>query len=202
MDLLKHIILTLAMVQFAFQVNAQKLRMSQVSTSYLAPLAVDQGANVGVGFVFHEWNTTKEGKKGLEKTHHHTLYLQPQLGYITKWRFYSGYLANLEAGWRFGKKGRSVYGGFGVGLGYLNKQEVLTLRTHTNGSTEVVERQARNFFFPSVNYQLGMRLYRNLHLFSKVHYGYQISSTYASQSLVMPELGLHLNLLNKTKADE
>lgn len=196
---LKYILLLTAVASITLQSSAQKLEIDQVSLAYFAPLAVDPGLKAGVGFSFHKWNKTRENKKGISKTYNHKLYIQPQLAYISKWRFYTSYLANVEAGWKFQQEGKRFYSGFGMGLGYIYRQEVLNLRVFFDGSTKVVETEARNYFFPSVNYQMGMKFYRKIDLFSKIHYGYQFSSKYTSESNLILEIGFHLNLMNKNK---
>ena len=199
---LKYILLITVIVPFAIRLSAQKLKMDQVSLAYFAPLAVDPGAKVGVGFSFREWNRTRDNKNGDSKTYNHKLYLQPQLAYFSKWRLYSSFLANVEAVWEIKKEGKRFYSGFGVGLGYMHRREVLTLRTHFDGSTEVVETEVRKYCLPTMNYQLEMKLYSGLDLFSKIHWGYQISSKYISEGAVMLEIGLHFKLANKVNTNE
>lgn len=199
---LKYILLLISVTHLTLQANAQEIKIDQVSLAYFAPLAVDPGAKVGFGFSFREWTKTKESKEGHPKVWNHKLYVQPQLAYFSKWRFYSSYFVNVETGWQFRKESNRFYSGLGAGLGYIHRREVLTLRTFFDGSTKVLETEGRNFIFPSVNYQLGMKLYRRLDLFSKLHYGYKFSSEHTSESALILEMGLNINLNDKSGTDE
>ena len=167
-----------------------------ISIGYFGHGAIRPGVKVGVDIPLKALSGENADRE-TAKSGHNTLYLSPQLAGFSRHNFYTGLLVNAELGIRRTWNGRRFSLAYGIGLGYLNRWEVLTVTADFNGKVVSRERERRGHLLPTATAEIGYNLSSKLNLYVKPSYGMQFSSGRERAGNFFFELGLKLFLINQ-----
>lgn len=166
---------------------------TEVSIGYMGHGVIRPGAHIGLDFPIKTWQTDRKEQQ---------MVLNPSLGIFTRSRFYTSGLLNTSLSFKTQVLDRKHSHAFGIGLGYLARNEVMALTTDFAGGIISREKELRNFIMPSIHYAYRHRLGTNTDIYSRLTYGKRYGANRESAGVIFMELGLYLPLQFTSKEHE
>ncbi len=150
------------------------------------PYVIQPGIKVGPAFGLKKWSLERGSR-----TKPASLFVSPQIGVFVRPKNHISYVINGDLGYKM-KSGKSnFYMAASAGLGYLMTDQLLST-TIDLGSGDVVgkDRELRNYFLPTINFELGKEAQKKIGWFTKFSYSRKISSKVEDSAFFAVELGL------------
>ncbi len=165
-----------------------------ISIGYYGPYLIQPGLKIGTSFNLKEWGV-ENSKKNEASTRSQSFFISPQIGLFTKPEDHTSFIINADIGYQ----AKKIYSAFSIGLGYLAEFEIISISLNLGtGEIDRKNRERRDYFVPTINYELSSAINSNIRWFSKFSYGRKISSKVENSAIFIIEIGIKLNL-NKIK---
>ena len=168
-----------------------------ITIAYWGHYTIQPGFRLGTELTYKQWEVIKE-RKGAPISIWKSFYLRPQIGFYTRPTVHNNFLVNAEIGYKKQKRLKKNYSSFSLGIGFLRRYQILS---HTvdlgSGETTDKDREAYNYFMPTVNYELGRTINTKFGWFTKFTIGTMISAEEESSTVFFQELGLKYYLNKK-----
>lgn len=172
-----------------------QLSSTQLTFAYYGNVAFEQGARIGAQFHLQQWDIAEENKK--PKTY--SLYLQPNLGFISRPLFYSNFQAAVDCGIRRWGKQSKYYHALNAGLGYLARMEIVSFTVDFKGEVIAREREVWDYLMPMLSYEVGKNIAHDIGWFVKLNYGLRLPLQESQEQSGMPLLEVGIKLPLKAK---
>ncbi len=165
-----------------------------VFVGYFGPYIIQPGIKIGTHFDVKEWQTEKTKKKG-DFIRKQGLFVSPQIGAFTRINNHTSFLLNADFGYKRQKEGRAFYSAYSIGLGYLIESQIIFSSIDLgSGNVNSKDREIRNYFLPTINYEFGQEPNPKIGWYTKFSYGRKISAQVEDSAAFMIELGLKFKM--------
>ncbi|MEO1260973.1 MAG: hypothetical protein AAFZ15_19390 [Bacteroidota bacterium] len=165
-----------------------------ISLGYFGHYAIQPGLKVGTQFNLKEWKTAGD-KKGKTITKYKSFFIGPQLGFFSFPGNHTSFLISADLGYKRIKSPKNKYSAFSIGLGYLAESRVLSMVIDlSDGGVNNKEREWRNYFLPTINYEFGRQINPVLSWYGKSSLGMKLSTEREGSMSVFTELGVKINI--------
>ncbi len=177
-----------------WEIKAQmQLSNPTLSLGYFGQGGIRPGGKVALDFELQSY--TKEKTKGERvKTKRTTLFAGPQFALYGRPNYYSSYLAQIRGGVNRRTEGGKFHSSLSAGLGYQLTLELISFDVDFSGKKTNRQREARHYFFPTINYQAGLDLGDRFRVYLGLTYGVQLSGKYEAVSQGFLEGGINYKL--------
>jgi len=186
------IILLLVLMPFALLAQTESKKIS-ISAGYWGHTFINPGAKIGVHIKLKDWTLNQTVKKRQEKVNVQktiSLFVNPQVGFYTKPTFYTNLAINTDIGVKWKRNDLKFYSAVSIGLGYLANFEITSISVNFQGETIGETRERRDFFTPTLNYEVGHQFIPNLGWYAKLSLGTTISPISEATGFIFGELGV------------
>lgn len=167
-------------------VAQQQNKVIPLSIGLYNPYFIQPGIKIGTAFNLKKWeiDTSDKIKSG-------SLFASPQMGIFTRLQNHVSYMLNLDLGYNAINNKRRFYIAPSLGLGYLITDQVLSTTIDlSNGNIVGKDREIRNYFLPTINFEFGKGMNKKIGWFAKLSYGRKISFKIEDSAFFAFELGL------------
>lgn len=189
---MKNIIVVLALIISSNFLFAQSETKSlPLSIGYFSNYGFQPGVKIGTQFHLKNWESEHEGKKG-NFTKSKSYFINPQIGFYSWIGNDINFLLNTEIGYQRIKSSKNTFSAISIGLGYLAESEVIAITYNlSDGSIKEKNRELRNHFLTTINYEFGKAINSKLAWYGKPSLGWKLSNN--SSMVVLIEAGLKFN---------
>ena len=189
--LLSHLFLIAGMALLGGKLTAQTSEQAlPITVGYWGNLATQPGIKVGAQLTLKDWQKEKGDKVKGRK-----LFVRPEIGVYNRHRNNTNLLVGAEAGIQLQREGRKFFHSVGLGLGYLGRSQILSIRFSLgDGSIVGKEREWRSYILTTLNYTFGSEITSRLAWYGKASVGPALSFTREPTTMAFLEVGLRINL--------
>ena len=167
-------------------VAQQESEVIPVSVGVYCPYVFQPGIKIGTAVNLKKW----EVEKG-DRIKSRSLFTSPQIGLFVRPQNHNSYVLNLDLGYKIKSNKRRIYIAPSLGLAYLMADQILSTTVDlSNGNIVEKDREIRNYFLPTINFELGNEKNKKIGWYTKLSYGRKISSQIEDSGFFALELGL------------
>lgn len=168
----------------------QEDKITPISIGFYGPYIIQPGIKIGTAFDLKEWKIEKEQNLKSRK-----LFVSPQIAAFIRPKNHTSFILNVDVGYIIKKSQSNFYIAPSVGLGYLMTSQILSNTIDlSNGEINEKDRELRNYFLPTLNFELGKQATEKMGWFTKLSYGRKVSSKIENAAFFALELGVKFHL--------
>jgi hypothetical protein len=190
---MKRIIFCLLMLLCCYPLLSQGSEKGiPISIGLYAPYFIQPGLRVGSSVSLKSW---KGDKASTSFTQAKTLFVNPQIGFFVRPGNHRNLLVSSDVGMKWHKAERPFYKAASIGLGYLNRFQIVSSTIDlSTGEVSGRNRERIDFFLPMANLELGHRPMKSIGWYTKLSYGRNMSAKIENASFFAIETGLNFRL--------
>ena len=165
---------------------------NSLNVAYIGQYSFEPGIKVGFQSHIQHWESEKETN--------YTIFLSPQVGVFTRPGKNTSSLFNFESGVRRQKTDKKTYSSFGLSLGYLLQNELLSFGVDlATGDKINKERELYQAILPMVNYEFGKDVSSKIAWYLKLSAGHKFYFNRDNALTFFLEVGTRFNLKSNQK---
>lgn len=187
----------LLLIMPLFVIGQTVPKKTNLSVGYWGMYTVHPGAKLGLSIPLKDWKITKDQSR----TNNISLFIQPEFGVSTHIDYSTSYLANVNVGTKFQRAGKKFYMGAAIGLAYLAQLDVLSTTVDFQGNIVKQDFGRTDYFFPSINYEVGHELTSVIGWYSKLSFGGKFSLQREAAPILAIEIGLRFSFSTNKNND-
>ncbi len=190
---MKKLILLILLTPLSFMAFGQNIgKPTALSFGYYSQFALQPGLKVGTDFILPA--SSDKVKKWLFST---------QIGFFSNIGDDNNLVLNVEVGRRKTNSSRHVYHTFALGLGYRYQAKLNSFSTSLgSGKSSNKERIYNGYFLPTLSYEFGWNIHKEVAWFSKYAVGPTLSTQVESSLAMFLEIGIKISLISKSSSNE
>jgi hypothetical protein len=174
-----------------FNLFAQQAKKDiPIFVGYYGAYVIHPGIKTGLVLNIKEW---RKEKRDISKQRN--LFISPQIGLFVRSNNHTGFLLNMDGGYKLWNKTGNFYTAPSIGLGGLLISQILS-STIDLGTGEISKRERENrfHFLPTLNFELGKEANKKIGWYTKFTFGRKIIANIEDAGFFALELGLRFSL--------